>query len=473
MGGGGSDQLRGPDLTLGIAFNGIKEEEPLLGHAHGEAVLLVRRGEELFAIGATCTHYGGPLAEGLVSGETIRCPWHHACFSVRTGEALAAPAHNPVPCFAVRRAEDKVFVGAKKEPPPIPLRTQPSPKSVVVLGAGAAGHAAAEMLRREGYVGKVTLVGADDALPVDRPNLSKDYLAGTAPEEWIPIRPRDHYEALAIDLMLGAEALAIDTATKEIALSHGRTLPYDALILATGAEPVKLAIRGGDLPHVHTLRTLADSRAIIAASAGAARAVVIGASFIGLEVAAALRARNMDVHVVSPESRPLERVLGPTLGDFVRGLHEEKGVKFHLEEKPKAIDAKGVTLESGERIEASLVVVGIGVRPNTALAEKAGIKVDRGVLVNEYLETSVPSVFAAGDIARYPDARSGALIRIEHWVVAQRQGQVAARNVLGKRERYAFIPFFWSQHYDVPINYVGHAKNGSGWMSRATLRSAT
>jgi NADPH-dependent 2,4-dienoyl-CoA reductase/sulfur reductase-like enzyme/nitrite reductase/ring-hydroxylating ferredoxin subunit len=461
--GGGSDELRGPDFTLGVAFDALKQDEPLLGHALGEAVVLVRRGEELFAIGATCTHYSGPLAEGLVTGDTIRCPWHHACFSLRTGVAVAAPAHNPVATFDVERTSGKVFVRAKREPLPIPLRTKATPKSVVVLGAGAAGHAAAEMLRREGYTGPLTLVGADDALPVDRPNLSKDYLAGTAPEEWIPLRPREHYDALKIDLMLGTEATAIDTAKREIALKNGRTLAYDALILATGADPIRLTIPGADLPHVHTLRTLADSRAIIAASEraaseGAARAVVIGASFIGLEAAASLRARKIDVHVVAPDARPLERVLGPALGDFVRALHEEKGVTFHLGQKPKSIDAKGVTLESGARIDATVVVMGVGVRPSTALAEKAGIKVDRGVLVNEYLETSAPGVFAAGDIARYPEAGSGRSIRIEHWVVAQRQGQVAARNVLGARERYAFVPFFWSQHYDVAINYVGHAE---------------
>jgi NADPH-dependent 2,4-dienoyl-CoA reductase/sulfur reductase-like enzyme len=352
------------------------------------------------------------------------------------------------------------MVLAKKEPPPIPLRTQATPKSVVILGAGAAGHAAAEMLRREGYAGKVTLVGADEALPVDRPNLSKDYLAGTAPEEWVPLRPRDHYDTLKIDLMLGAEATSLDTAKKEVTFKDGRTLGYDALILATGAEAIRLPIPGADLPSVHTLRTLADSRAIIAASAGAKRAVVIGASFIGLEVAASLRTRKLEVHVVAPEKRPLERVMGPALGDFVRSLHEEKGVVFHLGEKPKAIDAKGVVLESGARIDATLIVLGVGVRPSTALAEKAGLKVDHGVVVDEYLETSAPGVFAAGDIARYPDPRTGERIRVEHWVVAQRQGQVAAKNVLRKkeeRERYAFVPFFWSQHYDVPINYVGHA----------------
>lgn len=465
-------KLSGPDLTRAIELSTIPDGSMLLGHAQGEPVLLARRGDEVFAIGAICTHYGAPLEQGLLVGDTIRCPWHHACFSLRTGEALRAPALDPVSRWRVEAVRDvarqftpgdepigAVFVREKLEPwEPQQPPSVGLPKSVVIVGGGAAGNAAAEALRREGYTGHLTMLSADDTLPCDRPNLSKSYLAGAASDASNLLRTAEFYTQHGIDLRLGARVTAIDTVSRRVQLVDGGHHDYDKLLLATGAEPVRLDIPGADLPHVHYLRTLADSRLLVAKALVAKRAIMIGASFIGLEVAASLRSRNIDVQVVGTETTLMAKVLGPEVGDYLRKLHEEHGVKFHLGTTATAIDDVAVTLKSGERLPADLVVVGIGVRPALALAQEAGLAMDRGVAVNEYLETSVPGIFAAGDIARWPDRLSGERIRVEHWVVAERQGQVAAHNILGRRERFEYVPFFWTEQYDFGLAYAGHAE---------------
>jgi NADPH-dependent 2,4-dienoyl-CoA reductase/sulfur reductase-like enzyme/nitrite reductase/ring-hydroxylating ferredoxin subunit len=453
----------GPDLAQGIPLDDLADGGMIGGHVGEEPVLLARRGDEFFAIGSSCSHYGGPLADGLVVADTVRCPWHHARFSLRTGEAVAAPAFNPVSCWRVQKRDGKAWVGEKIEPAgqrgaaKAPSASENAGR-VVIVGGGAAAFATAEMLRREGFAGSVMLLSADDAAPYDRPNCSKDYLAGNAPEDWIPLKPAEFYREHAIEIVLGTDVTGIDIKAHQVAIAGGRNLAFDKLVLATGAEPIRLDIPGANEPHVHTLRSLGDARAIIAHAKQAQRVVVVGASFIGLEVAASLRARELEVHVVAPERRPMERVLGPEFGDFIRALHEEHGVVFHLEETVTAIEAKSVRLKGGKTLPADLVIVGIGVRPRIQLAEQAGLKIDRGVVVNAYLETSAPGIYAAGDIARWPDPHSGEPLRIEHWVVAERQGQTVARNILGRRERFVDVPFFWSQHYDLPINYVGHAE---------------
>ncbi|ALA57811.1 FAD-dependent oxidoreductase [Nitrospira moscoviensis] len=454
----GGGQLSGPDVgTEGVALSELREGAMLLGHFGGEPVLLIRKGNAVHGMGTKCTHYGGPLEQGLFDGTTVRCPWHRACFRPETGKAVHAPAIDPVPCYTAERRGDRVFVTGTKSAAVARAPLEAPPASVVIVGGGAAGFAAAEMLRRLGYQQPVTMISADDAGPYDRPNISKDYLAGTAPEEWIPLRAPDWYRDTRIDLLTGRRVVRLRPDARAVEIDDGRRLEYGALLLATGASPIRLDVPGAQLPHVHYLRTLRDSRTIIERTTKARHAVVVGASFIGLEVAASLRARNLEVHVVAPEEIPMQRVLGVELGRLVREVHEQHGVKFHLGQTVATIAERSVTLKNGSRLDADLVVVGIGVRPNVELAEQAGLRIERGVLVDEYLRTSAPGIWAAGDIARWPDRYSGSAIRVEHWVVAERHGQAAARNMLGETQPYTAAPFFWSMHYDMAISYVGYA----------------
>jgi len=445
--------VTGPDLKAGIASKDLPDGGTLVGHVDGEAVLLVRRGRDVFAIGAACTHYGGPLGEGLVVGDTIHCPWHHACFDLRTGEPIRAPALLPEPVYDVE-VGDRIRVKGKGVAagfsPPGGLKAVPT--RIAIVGAGAAGNAAADMLRRRGFTGSIAMFGPED--PVDRPNLSKEYLAGSAPEEWLPLPIAD-----GIDFV-HRRVTKLDAPTKTLTLDDGSTRSFDAILIATGADPIRLPIPGSDQPHVHYLRTSANSRSIIAAAQAGKSAVIVGAGFIGLEVAASLRARNVDVSVVAPEDIPLARIMGDDVGRFVQRLHESHGVRFFLGTGVKSIDRDAVVTANGDRLTSNFVVIGAGVRPNTQLAESAGLKVENGIVVNEFLETSAPGIYAAGDVARFPDRFTGNTIRVEHWVVAEQQGQAAARNMIGQRQPYTNPPFFWSAHYDVTINYVG---NAFGW----------
>jgi NADPH-dependent 2,4-dienoyl-CoA reductase/sulfur reductase-like enzyme/nitrite reductase/ring-hydroxylating ferredoxin subunit len=448
----------GPDFRLGVRLADIPPSGTLPGRVGDEAVLLSRFGSELAAVGGICTHYGAMLADGLIEGEAVRCPLHHACFSLRTGAALSAPAFAGLDRWKVEMKGGRAFVRERQGPAGAVATAAPAGiGSVVLVGGGGAAFACAETLRRLGYRGRLTMVSAEADAPCDRPNLSKDYLAGTAPEEWIPLRGEDHYREAAIDLRLNVEIVAIDTLRRVAVAGDGEQFPYDRLLLATGAEPVRLP--GFDQDRVHTLRTLADARAIVARAAKGARAVVIGSSFIGLEAAAALRARGVEVDIVSLDRIPFERIFGAQVGLFLQRLHERNGVRFHLGRTAARLGDR-LVLDDGGTVEADFAILGVGVRPRVGLAESAGIAVGDGILVDPFLETDAAGVYAAGDAAAYPDPLSGRPMRIEHWVAAQRQGQTAAANMLGARARFGAIPFFWTEHYGTALRYVGRAP---GW----------
>jgi NADPH-dependent 2,4-dienoyl-CoA reductase/sulfur reductase-like enzyme/nitrite reductase/ring-hydroxylating ferredoxin subunit len=468
------DELTGPDLTAGVEISSVAPGQLIAGHAFGEPVLLIRGEPNWFAVGAKCTHYGAPLDQGVVLNDSIRCPWHHACFELHNGAASRAPALNDLPSYDVSVESNIVRVLRKRDhgqikgephrprssraPERVLLESTPTtgPSSVVIIGGGAAGNACAEMLRREAYRGPITIIDSDPDAPYDRPNLSKDYLAGNALEEWLPLHPPDFYSAQRIEIISGVEVRAIDTKSKTVELGNGESRQYDRLLIATGASPIRLDVPGAE--RIMYLRSLRDCRSIIDSLAGASSAAVIGASFIGLEVAASLRLRGLKVSVIAPEPLPLARVLGADLGSLIQRVHQERGVTFCLGSKVTGIEKRAVVLDDGRRVEADIVVAGVGVRPNLRLAESAGLMLDNGIAVDEFLETSVSGVYAAGDVARWPDAYSDVRLRIEHWVVAERQGQVAALNMLGHRDRFDDIPFFWSNHYEtLSIQYVGHA----------------
>lgn len=458
---GEAAKATGPDFSLGIALADLPPEGTIAGRVGDSPVLLSRHGGSWFAVGGACTHYGAPLAGGLVDGDSVRCPLHHACFSLRTGEALRAPAFAPLDRWLVEAEGDRLFVRTKL-PASAPLSSEmPSAAAagvaaILIVGGGAAGFACATELRRLGFAGRLTMVSTEPDAPYDRPNLSKDYLAGTAPEAWIPLRDDGFYREAGIDLRLGEEIAAINTIDRVAAGRSGERFAFDRLLIATGAEPVRLP--GFDRDNVHSLRSLADARALVERAKPCARAAIIGSSFIGLEAAAAFRARGVEVDIVSPDTVPFGHAFGLEIGLVLQRLHEENGVRFHLRRTAAGFDGRTLSLDDGATIPVDFVLAGIGVRPRTALAV-GRMAVADGIVVDRFLATSIAGIYAAGDVAAYPDPLSGRPLRIEHWVTAQRQGQVAARNMLGIPTPFEAMPFFWTEQYGIALRYVGHCRH--------------
>ena len=451
---------RGPDFSQGLRVSDVPLGGTVSGRVGEDPVLLSNFDGELFAIGGSCTHYGGALGDGVNEGGAVRCPLHHACFDLRTGAALRSPALDPVDRWAVEIEGDRAFVRRKIEAELDRSEQLGGDQKIVIIGGGAAGLSCAHELRRLGFAGAITMLSADSDPPCDRPNLSKDYLGGEMPEEWLWLRGDDWYSENRVDLKLSTDVTGIDATARTVHCASGEQLPYDKLLIATGAEPNRLNLPGFDGPNVFRLRSVKDAQAIGKHARAGARAVIIGASFIGLEAAAALRHRRVEVDIVSVEEVPLEHVFGKEVGRDLQAVHERNGVRFHLSSVVAGFDGRAVQLGGGEELPADFVLVAIGVRPRTALAEAAGLDVDNGVLVDEHMQTSVPGIYAAGDIAYYSEPISGTRARIEHWVVAERQGQVAAANMIGDVKRFNSAPFFWTEQYGISIRYVGRA---SGW----------
>jgi NADPH-dependent 2,4-dienoyl-CoA reductase/sulfur reductase-like enzyme/nitrite reductase/ring-hydroxylating ferredoxin subunit len=445
----------------------LKDGEMKEVSVDGTPILLARVAGEYHALAAHCTHYGAPLSEGFLSGDRIVCPWHHACFNARSGELEEPPALDSLPCFDVSIEDNKIFVELPRELPDrrTPETTKRDPRDTrtfVILGGGAAGCMAAQTLREDGFTGRIVMITRENRAPYDRPNLSKDYLAGNAEPEWMPLRSEEFFDDNQIEILKNAEVTSVDAGKKTIGFKDGSTMNYDSLLVASGGEPRRLPFQNEPFDNVFLLRTFADADTIIGLAESGKHAVVIGASFIGMEAASSLRQRGCDVTVVSPDEVPFQKILGEDIGKMFKDVHEQNGVRFSVGSGVTGFEGTGqaetVVLKNGERLAADFVLVGIGVKPNTDFLEGVTLHNDGGVITDEHLLAD-EDIYAAGDIAHFPDPRTGEMTRIEHWRTSLQLGRTAAHNMAGKRGKFAAVPFFWTTQFDVTLNYVGHARS--------------
>jgi NADPH-dependent 2,4-dienoyl-CoA reductase/sulfur reductase-like enzyme/nitrite reductase/ring-hydroxylating ferredoxin subunit len=423
-------------------------------------VLLARIQGTVHAVGGRCPHAGGPLAEGVLCGERVICPWHKAAFSVVSGARLDPPAVDPLPHFAVREANGRIFVTVPPEEDAPQTPGDDDPRCFVIVGGGAAGSSAAQELREQGFAGQIVMLDRENRVPYDRTLLSKYYLSGEKGGEKTPLQKQSWYPEKRIERVT-ADVTRLDPAARTIACADGNSFRYDAALVATGGTPRRPKLPGIDLRGVFTLRSRADAEAILAAAERARRAVVVGSGFIGMEVAASLRERGLEVTVVADETEPFESKLGPEVGAVFRRLHEAKGVEFRLRSKVAAFEGDGalraVQVEGGGRLEADLAVIGSGITPLTGFLA-GGIERDKhDAIVVDRMLRAADALYAAGDIASYPLMGDGKPIRVEHWRVAQQHGRIAARNMLGRGDAYDAVPVFWTIQYMKRLDYVGHA----------------
>jgi NADPH-dependent 2,4-dienoyl-CoA reductase/sulfur reductase-like enzyme/nitrite reductase/ring-hydroxylating ferredoxin subunit len=435
----------------------------------GKKVLLFKWDGSVYAYGASCPHYGGPLPEGLLHDGRVMCPWHQGTFDARSGDLLEPPPFAGLPRYAVRIEDGAVYVDRPDDAPArrtMPMATadpRADERTFAIVGGGAAGAAAAEELRQQGFRGRIVLISREDRGPYDRPNLSKEYLSGAAPADWLPLRSASFYETHGI-MRLHREVMSLDALTRRLVFDDGTDMTPDAVLVATGGLPRRLDVPGADLPRVFTLRSRDDCDRIIAATEGAARAVVVGASFIGMECAASLRQRGLAVAVVAPGEVPFERQLGGDVGRMLQRLHEEHEVRFLLGRQVAAFEGddgvRTVALDDGGRLDADLVVMGVGVAPATAFIGNVTPSGDRSIDVDAELRVNRNGVWAAGDIARYPEAHVGGRARIEHWRLAAQHGRAAAASMAGNGSPFMGVPFFWTEQFGLRVSFAGVA---SGW----------
>lgn len=430
------------------------------------ALLLVRWRGQLRVMSLECPHFGAELHEGTLVDGHIRCPWHQSVFDALTGDLLEPPALDGLQCLSARVEGEDILVGLPDAP--IGQRTMPMAapdhadlRVFVILGTGAAGLAAAEALRECGYTGRVMMVTREPHRPYDRTELSKQYLAKPgAPQPFV--RTSEFYATHGIEVLTGREVRSVDVAARVIACHDGLQIRYDKLLLATGARPRRLDVPGQELSGVMLLRSLEDSTRLRESVRPGGRAVVIGSSFIGMEVAASINGRGVLVTVVGLEHEPFEKSMGPQIGAMYRRVHEEAGNLFRMGRRVDRFEGRdgrlrAVVLDDGERIDADIAVVGVGVEPVSDYLHGLPINSDGSLNVDEHLQAA-PDVYVAGDLACYVDWRTNQRVRIEHWRLAEQLGRVGAANMAGRPTQYRAVPFFWTNQLKLNVRYVGFAK---------------
>ncbi len=432
-------------------------------------VLLANVKGEVYAVENKCSHFHLPLDKGALCEHRLRCPFHHACFDLRTGEQLEAPGMDGIAKFDVAIENGQILVS--EEPvdhngPEKLLATDSSDRipggnhyKYVVVGGGAAAAYAVEAIRANDREGSVLMISREDLPPYDRTKVSKNFMQGDDDVSSLPLRDAYFYQKIGVEFRASTQVGRLDLADSKITLAGGEELTYDRVLLATGGAPRKLNVPGSDLAGVHTIREAQDAINTRTRAGEQANVVIIGGSFIGLETAMSLGKQGARITVVTPEAVLFEKVFGEKVGNYVRQLHEDAGVRFELNRKVTEMKGKNgkverVILDNGNDLPADLVIVGIGVQPVTDYVAGIAFRDDHSLTVDGQLAVYGDVAWAAGDIATYPD-REG-MVRIEHWKVAGQQGRIAGRNMAGKSEPYQMVPYFWTNQQGVNFRYTGH-----------------